>query len=303
MELPATTVILPTTNRSSEIDRLAAQLGSEDTLLVVCDTPSDPVAAASLPEQTELVVAGEPTGCSGKANAIAAGMEAATTDRVIWTDDDFEHPPEWIANLQQSYETQGPTTEVPFFRGSDPLSVLCEPIYALGATTGLTLLRKPWGGGVIFERGDLDETAFLAELRETVSDDGLLSWYLDVTPVSRVRVVDNNSGLQASLERNVRFMQIAWRFAPHSWLLAVLSIISIVICLIAPLPAMVGATGVLAGIYRYFGIGRWTAVLAYPALLAAGPLLLYGLTRRSFVWGGRRYYWKETFSVRVSTAP
>jgi hypothetical protein len=41
------------------------------------------------PKGTPIVVAGEPEGCSGKANTIVTGMEVATHDLVVWTDDDF----------------------------------------------------------------------------------------------------------------------------------------------------------------------------------------------------------------------
>ena len=41
----------------------------------------------------------------------------------------------------------------------------------------------------MFERDDLDQDAFLQGLRRTVSDDGLLSEYLDATSLKRVRRV------------------------------------------------------------------------------------------------------------------
>lgn len=47
------------------------------------------------------------------------------------------------------------------------------------------------------------------------------------------------------------------------------------------------------------GVRRWTAVLAYPALFVFVPLVLYGLVRRTFVWGGRQYRWRGKFDVTV----
>lgn len=95
------TVFLPTVSWTDACDEVAAQLGPQDELLVVHDSEEDPVADREhIPETVRLVVAGTPTGCSGKANAIAAGMEAASHDRLVWTDDDFDHPPNWLDGLK-----------------------------------------------------------------------------------------------------------------------------------------------------------------------------------------------------------
>ena len=300
MEGPPTSVILPTVRQTDVADEIAAQLGGGDELLVVCDSEHDPIAESvdSLPEGVRLVVAGEPEGCSGKANAIAAAMEAAAHDRLVWTDDDFHHPPDWLADLQADYERQGPTTELPFFKGNDPLSTLMEPMYVMGATAGLALIHKPWGGAVVFERDDLDEAAFVTDLRQTVSDDGLLGAYLDVTPVKRVRRVEVGGTVRESLERNTRFMQIVDYFSPYPNVTVPLAAFYFSCCLLFPFPTAVVSTLLMAGLYAHFGIRRWTVLLTYPGLIAQFPLLLYGLGR-SFVWGGRHYDWPERFEVVV----
>jgi len=301
MERPPTSVILPTVRQTAVIDHIADQLvGPDDELLVVCDTEADPIAneVDSFPDRVRLVVAGEPVGCSGKANAIAAAMEDACHNRLVWTDDDFHHPPEWLADLQVDYDRQGPTTEVPFFIGRDPLSTLLEPMYMMGATAGLTLINKPWGGAVIFERDNLDEAAFLNHLRQTVSDDGLLGAYLDVTPVKRVRRVGVGGTVGESLERNTRFMQIVQYFSPYPNVTVPLAAFYFACCLLFPLPSAVVSTAGMAMVYAYFGVFRWTVLLTYPALIAQFPLLLYSFGR-SFVWGGRRYHWPERFEVVV----
>ena len=296
---PPTTVILPTLWPTDVVDQLTDQLGPDDELLVVCDTDSDPIADVdSLPEEVRLVIAGEPEGCSGKANAIATAMEAARCDRLVWTDDDFYHPPNWLAELHADYDRQGPTTELPFFVGNDPLSTLLEPAYVMGATLGLGLIGAPWAGAVIFERSDLDEEAFVADLRKTISDDGLLGAYLDVMPVTRVRRVDVGGTISESLERNTRFMQIVRYFSPYPNVTVPLSTLFFACCLLFPLPSMIISTVGMAGLYAYFGLRRWTFLLMYPALIAQFPLLIYGLSR-SFVWGGRRYEWPERFNVVV----
>jgi len=300
MNRSPTSVILPTVRQTDVVDEIAEQLGPDDELLVVCDRETNPIADAvdALPEGVRLVVAGEPEGCSGKANAIAAAMEAAAHDRLVWTDDDFHHPPAWLADLQADYERQGPTTELPLFVGRDPLSTLMEPMYMMGATAGLTLINKPWGGAVVFERSDLDEAAFLNDLRQTVSDDGLLGAYLDVTPVKRVRRVEVGGTVRESLERNTRFMQIVQYFSPYPDVTVPLAAFYFACCLLFPVPAAVVSTLGMVAVYAYFGVVRWTVLLTYPALIAQFPLLLYGLSR-SFVWGGRRYHWPERFEVVV----
>ncbi|MFB6071593.1 MAG: glycosyltransferase [Halobacterium sp.] len=298
---PPTSVVLPTVEWTPACGDVADQLGPGDELLVVCDRADDPVARRSdLPAGVEVVVAGEPSGCSGKANAVAAGMAAAEHDRVVWTDDDFRHPPDWLATLNEDYDREGPVTELPFFVGRDPLSVLLEPVYALGGTLGVYAGGNAWAGAVVFERGDLDEDAFLADLRRTVSDDGLLGEYLDVTPVKRVRRVDVGGTLRETLERHVRFTQIVSRHDPAgSVLMGVVTLALAAACLLAPLYAVPGLTALVAGVYAFFGVRRWTAALAAPAVVAAGPLYAYALARRTFVWGGRRYRWRGKFDVEV----
>ncbi len=304
---PPTTIILPTVRMTPVIGELTDQLSPDDQLLVVCDTTSDPIAndAESLPTSARLIYAGEPEGCSGKANAIAAGIEAATNERLIWTDDDFHHPPGWLEQLHAEYDRHGPATELPVFVGRDPLSTLLEPMYLIGATAGLAVLKKPWAGAVIFERSDLaskpgrNEAAFLSELRRTISDDGLLSLYVDVTPVRRVREVAVGGSVRNSFERHVRFMQIGWRFAPNSWLMVPLSVLFFLSSLFAPLLTAVGATAGVTAVATYFGGRRSSALLAYPALLVQFPLLVYALARKEFVWAGRRYRWTGRFEVDV----
>ncbi|GAA0266941.1 glycosyltransferase [Halobacterium noricense] len=299
---PPTSVLLPTVEWTPACDEVAAQLGPDDELLVVCDTEADPVAdrAGDLPEQTDLVFAGEPEGCSGKANAIAAGMEAAAHDRIVWTDDDFHHPPDWLATLHADYERYGPVSELPFFVGRDPLSTLLEPVYALGGTLGVYVGGQAWAGAVAFERDDLDVDAFLAALRRTVSDDGLLAERLDVTPLRRTRRVEIGGTLRQTLERHVRFTQIVATHDPNGHVVVALVTLALFLaCLLVPLYAAAGLTTLVAGVYVAFGTRRWTAILAYPAVLAAIPLGIYAHARRTFVWGGRRYRWRGKFDVEV----
>ena len=299
---PPTSVLLPAVRWTDACDEVAAQLTGDDELLVVADSPDDPVVDRDPPEGVELVVAGDPEGCSGKANAVAAGMEAAAHERVVWTDDDFHHPPDWLATLHEDYAARGPVTELPFFVGADPLSRLLEPTYALGGTLGVYAGDRAWAGAVIFERSDLhpDAESLVRDLRRTVSDDGLLSERLDVTPLRRVRRVTVGGDLRTTLERHVRFSKIVRFHSPAGTALNLVVVLFLALaCAFAPLPAAVGTTAVTAAVYASFGVRRWTALLAYPAVLAGPALFAYALARRTFVWGGRRYRWRSKFDVEV----
>lgn len=295
-----TSVLLPTLSWADACDEVAAQLDRNDELLVIHDDDDDPVADhAPLPEQVRLVAAGDPVECSGKANAIAAGMDAARHDRLVWTDDDFHHPPDWLDGLREEYAEHGPTTELPIFVGEDPLAILLEPIYALGGTLGTYVGDHAWGGAVIFDRSDLDETVFLAELRQTVSDDGLLGEHVDINSVRRGRKVPVGGSMRETLERHVRFNKT---FTTHDPTVAIVSaggLFAVSLgCLLVPALTVV-LTGLTAAVYASFGIDRLSALLAVPALMTALPLGLYASVRDTFVWGGRRYRWRSKFDVDV----
>ncbi|MXV61021.1 glycosyltransferase [Natronorubrum sp. JWXQ-INN-674] len=298
-----TSVLLPTTGWGDTCEEIAEQLRPADELLVICDRELESVVdrVAAHPANVRLVVAGEPEGCSGKANAIAVGMEAAEHDRIVWTDDDFHHPPDWLETLRADYARQGPTTELPVFVGQDPLARLFEPTYAISGTLAVYFADIPWGGAVVFDRSDLaDEAAFLEELRRTISDDGLLMEYADVTAVKRTRNVEIGGSTRETLENQVRFTQIVRHHDPTG--LAAQAAVGAALaagCLLFPLPAFALVTAAMATVYAAFGIRRWTFLAAYPVALAAIPLLSYALARRSFVWGGRRYRWREKFDVTV----
>jgi len=303
---PPTSVILPTRRWTPACAALAAQLGPDDELLVVCDAATDPVAerVAAAGDRVRLVVAGPPTGCSGKANAIAAGMTAATTDRFVWTDDDFHHPDTWLSDLHAAYATHGPVSEAPFFVGRDPLAVLLEPIYAIGGSLGTYTGNKAWGGAVMFDRTDLDVEAFLAELRHTVSDDGLLSEHLAVTTLRRTRAVPIGGRLRTTVERHVRFTQIVHRHGPRdAALMFAVTAAMVAATVLAPVYAVPLLTLLGVGVYALFGRRRWTALLTVPAVFVQLPLMGYALWRDTFVWGGRRYRWPEKFTVEIVAEP
>jgi hypothetical protein len=317
-------VLLPTVRWTDACDEVAAQLRGPDAfaagdgadggapdgdrpadeLLVICDAADDPVAArrGDLPDRVRILIAGEPEGCSGKANAIAAGMEAAANDRIAWTDDDFRHPPDWLATLDADYDRRGPTTEVPVFVGADPLGRLFEPAYVVGGTLAVFAAGVAWGGAVIFERDDLrdGEAAFRRDLRRTVSDDGTLTDHLDVTAVDRTRYVRAGGSARESLERFVRFFAITRRHAPRATAFNVcFGVATAALCLLAPVVGVGFVTALSAAAYARFGVRRATFLLAGPGVLLSPALFAYALARRTFVWGGRRYRWRSMFDVSV----
>ena len=318
---PPTSVLLPTVRWTEACSEVAAQLDEGDELLVICDTDDDPVARRrdddggvqgddgeegdSLPDGVRVVLAGEPEGCSGKANAIAVGMEAAERDRIVWTDDDFRHPPGWLAELNADYDRRGPTTEVPVFVGADPLGRFFEPAYVIGGTLPVSRGGLAWGGAVVFERADLGdgEAAFLRDLRRTVSDDGTLSEHLDVSAADRTRTVAAGGSPRESLERFVRFFQITRRHAPLATAVNVcLSVGLSALCLLAPVAGVALVTALAGAAYARFGVRRATFLLAGPSVIVSPVFLAYALARRTFVWGGRRYRWRSMFDVDVEPA-
>ena len=189
---------------------------------------------------------------------------------------------------------------MPFFVGRDPLARLLEPAYAVGGTLGAYAGEKAWGGAVMFERSDLDWDPFLRDLRRTVSDDGLLSEYLDVTPLRRTRTVPVGGTVRETVERHVRFTQIGWRHEPRDTavMVAVTALFALA-SILFPLYGFVVATLVYAAAYAAVGVRRWTALLGFPAALLQVPLFAYALARRTFVWRGRRYRWRSMYDVTV----
>jgi len=152
----------------------------------------------------------------------------------------------------------------------------------------------------MFERDDLDIPAFLADLRRTVSDDALLSEYIAVAPRRRVRRVGIGGTVRETLERHVRFTQIVHRHDSRDTVVMGATTAAIVaVTMLVPLPAVVVLTLLVAGAYAAFGVRRWTALLAAPSILLQLPLTVYALSRRIFVWGGRRYRFRGKFDVEV----
>ena len=297
------TIILPTFEWTWSCEQLARQLEPEDELLIVCDDADDPVASADLPTGADLLVAGEPDGCSGKANAVAFGLENASQDRIVLTDDDVERDDDWLVTIKRLGEEHGTVSAIPVFLSDEYPFKLFEPLcivlasYMMRRTDWVT-----WGGGVTFDRREIDLEGYVTDLRRTVSDDALLAEYADDVVVSRelVNEVRVPGGLRVTYERITRFVTIFYRFAPWRTL-AILGLFLIVaaVTAVGPLLVAAGITYLTRNQYRALGVDRGTWLLAVPSLFIAPILGIAGIVRPTFVWGGRRYRWTDTMDVTV----
>jgi hypothetical protein len=293
-------VILPTVRWTAAAETVVAGLRADDELFVVCDSDTDPVVDAAPPEAT-VIAAGEPVGCSGKANALAAGMEAATDDIVVWTDDDVDREEAWLTRLVTQAEKHDAATEVPIYLGGrfwQPFEPAVLMLGSVGQATG----GYVWGGGVAFDRTELDEESLLSELRQTVGDDSLLSEYVDdvwadTEHSRRVRV---DGAPRNVYHRLVRFGKTAVRFEPRQTAgLFGVSVLFAAGSVALPIVGAVVATlcGLLA--YRFLGVRRRSVLLSFPSLLLVPLLLFVGVVAPTFEWGGRTYSWGGKFDVTV----
>lgn len=289
-----TTVLLPTVEWTPACDDLAGQLRPGDELLVICDSESDPVAGTDPPERVDVLVAGEPEGCSGKANAMAHGMERAENDRFVWTDADFRREDDWLDRLVAEGETHGPATAIPFFYGGgwwllwEPWTVLFSTFLfylGVGSWGG-----NAWGGGVTFTRDDLNVDALTTELRHALSDDGLLSQHLGEThPIrSMVVPVEVPGGFRSVIERQTRFTRLT-HVREGMYDAVVIGAGLLGAAIVFPLGTAALVTGVAAVAYALLGVRRWTFVLAFPGVVTVPLGGLLGIFRAEFEWAGRRY--------------
>jgi hypothetical protein len=295
-----TSVLLPTTEWSPVCEQLRAGLAEGDELLVLCDTEADPVACRDTPDGVEVVVAGEPDGCSGKANALAAGMERAENDRFVWTDDDFDRSPGWLDRLVTESRRHGPTTLLPEFVGGGWWHLAKPALLQVLVVRTLLVERRgdgeafPWGGGVAFGRSDLENgvDALVADLRRCLSDDLVLDDHLrrcrrDPELEATVAV---DGDLKSVSDRLLRYFR-ADHVHKDGGLTAEFALWCSIAAaaVLAPLPAAVAATAAVGVALSAAGQLRWHAALAYPAVLLVPLLLAVGMVVTDVEWAGRRY--------------
>ncbi|RDI72571.1 glycosyltransferase [Halopelagius longus] len=293
-------VILPSNRWTDGAADVAADVREDDELLVVCDSENASVVSDA-PDEVTVLVAGDPEGCAGKANALAYGMERATHDVVVWTDDDVSRDSGWRDRLVSMARNRGAATEVPVYVGGG-IWPLLEPAFVLLGSLGLVEGGFVWGGGVAFDRTEIDEDALRSDLRRTVGDDSVLSTYLDDpwADEDHPREVPVSGAPGDVYDRIARFAKAAYFFdrAGTSVLLAA-SFVAAALFALFPVFGVVAATTLAAAGYAKLGVRRASVVLAYPSVLCLPVALLAGILAPRFEWGGRRYEWRDAFDVRV----
>jgi hypothetical protein len=319
-------ILLPTREWTPACGEICAQLTPDDELLVICDSTTDPVTSYSALRAhidqhasasdvdtagaVRLLVAGEPDGCSGKANAIACGLEQASPDqhRIIWTDADFAHGEDWLATMKSLGEQHGAVSGVPVFVSDGWAWQFREPVSVVFGSLAICADNGAWGGSVTFTRDHLDLDAFVFDLRQTVSDDGLLREYLDLdrndadltATRELVYEVPVAGTLRAVLTRVVRNSRIVYMTDPTSVRRGlVMSIAFVMLSVVSPLFAASSATFGAWLVYKYLGVDRWTWLLAWPSFLVSPLGTVVGMVKTEFSWGSRRYRWPAKFDVRV----
>lgn len=322
-------ILLPTREWTLACSEVLNQLGPDDELLIICDFATDPVASHSaLRAHTDqhvpasdmdtagtvrLLVAGEPEGCSGKANAIACGLEQASPDqhRIIWTDADFAHGEEWLARLKTLGERHGVVSGIPVFVSDGWAWQLREPASVVFGSLAICAGSGAWGGSVTFTRDHLNLDAFVADLRRTVSDDGLLREYLNsdrndadlIATRELVYEVPVAGTLRAVVTRIIRNSRIVYMTDPAGVRRGLaMGVAFVVLSVVRPVFAASVATLGTWMIYKYLGVDRWTWLLAWPSFLMSPLGTVAGMIKKGFRWGPRRYRWRSKFDVRVVSA-
>lgn len=299
-------ILLPTMKWNTACAQLAAQLAPDDELLIICDTDQDPVAQHDPPDGVRILTAGEPEGCSGKANALAHGMAQARHSRFVWTDDDFERDSDWLDQLVAAGEKHGPATAIPFFTGNRWWR-LFEPWHGAFFTVLMYLqlggaANIAWGGGVTFTRSELtgSVSGFITELRAVLSDDYLLTKRLPEVYAVQTMVMDVEvpGGISPVYHRLLRFSRIVGVNSGWSpWLK--LSGILLAGGILFPLGTVLSLTIGFAVIYVWLGLGRMNFLLSCAGILLLPVMTAIAMVVNDFEWAGRRYRFPNSGEIKV----
>lgn len=309
-------ILLPTHAWTPACADVLEQLTDADELLILVDHERD--VATDVPDRDDLTVlaVGEPSGCSGKANAIAAGLEYVVTegfddhpnDLILFTDADYRRDDDWLETLREGVSRHGAATGVPVFRSAGIAGATVEPL-----TTPLTVSTfgfgdAMWGGAMGVRRSAIDIDSTCADLRRTVSDDVIIAERVDTDPASLRSLTEQvpvRGTLSSLLDRTVRFARtlrftstgrvwpvfvIAAAFTAGLALGPLLAVAALYLCVVASYYA--------AGLHDR-GLPRWSAALAPLSVYVVTVLTAYGLLTQTFSWGGRRYRWRSKFDVDV----
>lgn len=295
------TIVLPTRTWTPTCEELKDQLTATDELLIVCDVDSDPVVdRVGDSENVQVIVSGEPEACSGKANAVAAGLEAAAGDIIVCTDGDFSHRKGWLELVVERVKTDGVVSTIPIFRSAGPVGALLEPIYAVLAIPVLLGPGQLWGGLIGFERDRINIESVVTDLRRTVGDDFAIGEHVDdVTLIRSLTAEVLIDGTFSDVtDRTVRFCRQFQYYTPLVFWVIFFALFATTVALaFAPL---VTATVLIAiaGL-TYVGLRYWrfTFVLIPIAVPVLFTMCVYSLFQPEFEWGGRRYRWTGKYEV------
>lgn len=304
-------ILLPTHEWTESCERLAEQTTQADELLVCVDHATDPAARAAeeRPDCT-VVVVGDPEGCSGKANAVAAGLEAAEQNVVVLTDDDVPRDEGWLSRVKAGVERHGAVSGAPLYvhEGGTgrPLGAALEVAQGTLALA-LAFGDGVWGGATGFDRAHLDdEAALVHDLRRTVTDDLLVGEHLggaETADRGLFAPVPVETSLSGVLGRYVRFSRsFEYAEGASNAPVYVLGVLQALVLAVGTLPAAVamGLGGVaVLGLYGVPWRRRWSALFAPVSFLVHAAVTAVTVRRETFEWGGRRYRWRSKFEVKV----
>ncbi|MEZ3117460.1 hypothetical protein RYH80_16215 [Halobaculum sp. MBLA0147] len=183
-----------------------------------------------------------------------------------------------------------------------PLLRLLEGPGAIGALLTVTLNTTAWGGTMAFAHDALALDEYVADLRRTVSDDALLT-----DRVANVESVPElicpmpvSETVDETLARQVRWTLTARYLDPGGLVFGVALSLAVVLgSLFAPLVVVPFITAVAGVAFAYCGLRRPSFLLAVPAYWLSLPLVVYGLSRSTFEWNGRRYRWRSLYDATV----
>lgn len=210
-------IVLPTRAWTPACEELLTQVSDEDELFIICDTETDPVTDhVDNQENVQLIISGEPVMCSGKANAVATGLEAASGEIIVCTDADFTHEDGWLETVIDLTRTHGAVSTIPIFRSKRLFGALLEPVYAVLALPVLLGPGQMWGGLMGFERDQIDLNHVVTDLRRTVGDDYTLGEHIgNVTLVRSLTAEVVIDGTFSDVtHRNVRFCRQFLYYTP-----------------------------------------------------------------------------------------
>lgn len=303
-------ILLPAIEWTDSCQQLVDQKTEDDEIIVACDSADQPIVEQAADKPVTVVVAGEPDGCSGKCNALAAALEAVSDDQdlIILTDDDLERDDDWLEYMKTKTREHGAYSTVPTFYSESVFGLFLEAAYTPMSYIGMKVGETIWPGAAGFKRENIDMDGLIDGLRRTLIDTAVLPEYVSADDGKAVPCdmsISPNIPVEGTFDSD--FRKRGARIARTFWLTdrsaAVMSIgISAIVLLgllIAPLVAAAITTGIVAVTYVLNRFPRWTFVFAPVSLVLWGVMMVYGVPKEEIEWGGRKYRWSDKYQVEI----